>query len=71
MCLNPFFFFRTDFDLEIIELRKEGLVKVGMWNAGMGANFTRNFTEAYTNTLDTLMNKTLVVTTIEVRNQTC
>ena len=26
--------FRTDFDLEIVELKKEGLVKVGSWNQG-------------------------------------
>lgn len=33
---------------------------------GMGANFTRNFTGAYSEIVDSLMNKTLIVTTIEV-----
>ena len=32
----------------------------------MGANFTRNFTGAYSEIVDSLMNKTLIVTTIEV-----
>ena len=35
---------RTDFELEVIELKKEGLVKVGAWTEKGGMNFTRNFT---------------------------
>ena len=60
--------FRTDFDLEIVELKKEGLQKVGMWNRGSGANFTRNFTESYSEIIDTLHNRTLIITTILARN---
>ena len=58
---------RSDFDLEIVELKKEGLVKVGMWNQGSGANFTRNFTESYSEIVESLHNKTLIITTILVR----
>ncbi|XP_071747530.1 glutamate receptor ionotropic, kainate 2 isoform X1 [Lepeophtheirus salmonis] len=55
---------RTDFVLEVIELKKDGLVKVGTWNDNTGVNFTRNFTESYTEIVESLQNKTLVVTTI-------
>ncbi len=61
--------FRSDFDLEIVELKKEGLVKVGTWNQGSGANFTRNFTESYSEIVESLHNKTLVITTILVSNR--
>ncbi|XP_059083805.1 glutamate receptor ionotropic, kainate 2-like [Tigriopus californicus] len=56
--------FRSDFDLDIVELKKEGLSRVGRWNRGAGANFTRNFTESYSEIIESLHNKTLVVTTI-------
>ena len=63
MCLQGF---RTDFELDIIELKKEGLAKVGSWSKGYGTNFTRNFTEAYSELVDSLGNKTLIITTILV-----
>ena len=59
--------FRSNFDLDIIELKKEGLVKVGSWSQEFGANFTRNFTESYTEIVESLHNKTLKITTILVR----
>jgi ionotropic glutamate receptor len=31
---------------------------------GAGANFTRNYTESYTNLVESLHNKTLIITTI-------
>ena len=62
--------FRSDFDLDIIELKKEGLVKVGSWSQESGANFTRNFTESYTEIVESLHNKTLKITTILVRIRT-
>ena len=55
---------RTDFQLDIIELTKDGLDKVGTWNREQGTNFTRNFTQMYTNLIESLHNTTLVVTTI-------
>ena len=58
--------FRSDFNLDIIELKKEGLVKVGTWNRSMGANFTRNYTESYMGIVTSLKNKTLKITTIKV-----
>ena len=57
---------RSDFTLEIVELKKDGLIKVGVWMENMGVNFTRNFTENYNEIVDSLQNKTLVVTTIFV-----
>jgi ionotropic glutamate receptor len=38
--------------------------RVGVWNVGAGANFTRNYTESYTNLVESLHNKTLIITTI-------
>ena len=58
--------FRSDFNLDIIELKKEGLFKVGTWNQGSGANFTRNYTESYSEIVESLHNKTLSITTILV-----
>ena len=58
--------FRTDFDLEIVELRKDGLFKVGTWNTLTGTNYTRNYTEAYSDVIESLGNRTLTITTIRV-----
>ena len=57
---------RSNFELEIVELKKDGLVKVGTWTEQNGVNFTRNFTESYTEIVESLQNKTLIVTTIFV-----
>ena len=58
--------YRSDFILDIVELKKEGPVKVGSWNSSMGANFTRNYTQQLHETEETLRNKTMQITTIEV-----
>ena len=58
--------FRTDFELNIVELRKEGLEKVGSWSPTNGANFSRNITEINTDIVESLHNKTLIVSTILV-----
>ena len=58
--------FRSDFVLEIVELKREGLVKVGSWNQGKGVNFTRNYTETSKEIEESLHNKTLKITTILV-----
>ena len=57
---------RTGFELDIIELKRDGLVKVGTWTEAGGVNFTRNFTETYSEIVESLQNKTLIVTTIMV-----
>ena len=57
---------RTGFELDIIELKRDGLVKVGTWTEVGGVNFTRNFTETYSEIVESLQNKTLIVTTIMV-----
>jgi hypothetical protein len=56
--------FRSNFNLDIVELKKEGLTKVGSWNREIGVNFTRNFTEAYEGIKNSLKNQTLKITTI-------
>ena len=40
--------------------------KVGIWHDVTGINFFRNFTETYSEIVESLQNKTLVVTTIMV-----
>ncbi|KAF5280601.1 hypothetical protein FQA39_LY05249 [Lamprigera yunnana] len=56
--------FRSDFTLDIVELSREGLKKIGTWNASAGVNFTRTYGEAYTQIVEILQNKTFVVSTI-------
>ena len=62
--------FRSDFQLEVVELKKDGLVKVGSWDPMNGANFSRNFTEITSGIVESLHNKTLIVSTILVRYST-
>lgn len=59
--------FRTDFILDIVELGSNGLRKVGTWNSTQGANFTRTYGDQQKEIVEILQNKTLVVTTILVR----
>ena len=52
----------------------EGLIRsfycqVGHWRESTGVNMTRNFTETITEIVESLQNKTLVVTTIMVRSK--
>ncbi|KAJ8910748.1 hypothetical protein NQ315_017205, partial [Exocentrus adspersus] len=56
--------FRSDFVLDIIELSREGLKKIGSWNSTEGVNFTRTYGEVYTQIVEIIQNKTFVVTTI-------
>lgn len=59
--------FRSDFMLDIIELNnKEGLKKIGVWNSTEGVNFTRTFGDVYTQIVESLQNKTFIVSTILV-----
>ncbi|CAH1126003.1 unnamed protein product [Ceutorhynchus assimilis] len=56
--------FRSDFMLDIVELTREGLKKIGTWNSSEGVNFTRTYGEAYTQIVEIIQNKTFVVTVI-------
>ena len=58
--------FRSDFKLDIVELKREGLVQVGVWDPSNGANFTRNYTKTSNEVVESLHNKTLIVSTILV-----
>ena len=61
--------FRSNFELDIVELKKDGLAKVGAWDPINGANFSYNFTEITTGIVQSLHNKTLIVSTILVRQK--
>ena len=41
------------------------MIQVGSWTEHQGLNFTRNFTESYSEIVESLQNKTLIVTTIK------
>ncbi|EEB18532.1 glutamate receptor, ionotropic kainate 2 precursor, putative [Pediculus humanus corporis] len=56
--------FRSSFSLDIIELGREGLRKIGTWNSTEGVNLTRTYGEVYTQIVESLHNKTFLVTTI-------
>ena len=74
---------RTDFTLEIVELKKQGLTKVfssffslvfffigltkvGSWHDQHGFKFLNQPAESRSEVVESLENKTLVVTTIKV-----
>ena len=57
---------RNDFSLDIVELSKTGLVKIGSWHDGYGLRFDRLASQSTTDADDTIENKTIVVTTIKV-----
>ncbi|KAG8234007.1 hypothetical protein J437_LFUL013925, partial [Ladona fulva] len=56
--------FRSNFMLDVVELTRDGLQKIGTWNSTAGVNFTRTYGEAYTQIVESLQNKTFIVTTI-------
>ncbi|XP_071521274.1 glutamate receptor ionotropic, kainate 2-like isoform X2 [Panulirus ornatus] len=53
--------FRTDFTLDIVELSKDNLTKVGTWSRKTGANYTRTYEDTYKKIVDGLQNKTLII----------
>ncbi|KAG7262846.1 hypothetical protein CRUP_035905 [Coryphaenoides rupestris] len=55
---------RTDFDLDIISLKEDGLEKVGKWSASGGLNITEAPKRKGMNITDSLANRSLVVSTI-------
>eukprot|EP00063_Salmo_salar_P085243 XP_014060078.1 PREDICTED: glutamate receptor ionotropic, kainate 2 isoform X3 [Salmo salar] len=57
---------RTDFDLDVISLKEEGLEKIGTWDPPSGLNMTENHKSKTTNITDSLANKSLRVSTILV-----
>uniref|UniRef100_A0A452J1D8 Glutamate receptor n=1 Tax=Gopherus agassizii TaxID=38772 RepID=A0A452J1D8_9SAUR len=60
---------RKDFDLDIISLKEEGTEKIGVWNSNSGLNMTDSNKDRSTNITDSLANRTLIVTTILVRDR--
>ncbi|KAG9492879.1 hypothetical protein GDO78_001045, partial [Eleutherodactylus coqui] len=55
---------RTDFDLDIISLKEDGLEKVGTWNPNDGLNITEITKGRGPNISESLTNRTLIVTTV-------
>ncbi|KTG39593.1 hypothetical protein cypCar_00012497 [Cyprinus carpio] len=65
---------RTDFDLDVISLKEEGLEKsyenikcflqIGTWDPASGLNMTENQKGKAANVTDSLSNRSLVVSTI-------
>ncbi|KAI2655744.1 Glutamate receptor ionotropic, kainate 3 [Labeo rohita] len=55
---------RTDFDLDIVSLKEDGLQKVGKWSASGGLNITEVPRQNGMNITDSLSNRSLVITTI-------
>uniref|UniRef100_H2MHL0 Glutamate receptor n=1 Tax=Oryzias latipes TaxID=8090 RepID=H2MHL0_ORYLA len=55
---------RTDFDLDIVSLKEDGLEKVGKWSASGGLNITEVPKRKGINITDSLANRSLVITTI-------
>ncbi|XP_043116797.1 LOW QUALITY PROTEIN: glutamate receptor ionotropic, kainate 2-like [Puntigrus tetrazona] len=55
---------RTDFDLDVISLKEEGLEKIGTWDPVSGLNMTENQKGKAANVSDSLSNRSLVVSTI-------
>ncbi|XP_072316195.1 glutamate receptor ionotropic, kainate 3 isoform X2 [Eucyclogobius newberryi] len=55
---------RTDFDLDIVSLKEDGLEKVGKWSASGGLNITEVPKRKGMNITDSLANRSLIITTI-------
>ncbi|KAM7395268.1 hypothetical protein PAMA_006842 [Pampus argenteus] len=55
---------RTDFDLDVISLKEEGLEKIGTWDPPSGLNMTESHKSKTSNITDSLANKSLRVSTI-------
>ncbi|KAK7907724.1 hypothetical protein WMY93_016336 [Mugilogobius chulae] len=55
---------RTDFDLDVISLKEDGLQKIGTWDPPSGLNMTDSHKSKTANITDSLANKSLRVSTI-------
>uniref|UniRef100_A0A8C9W678 Glutamate receptor n=1 Tax=Scleropages formosus TaxID=113540 RepID=A0A8C9W678_SCLFO len=55
---------RKEFDLDVICLKEDGVVKIGVWNSITGLNFTDSDGHKSSNITDSMANRTLIVTTI-------
>uniref|UniRef100_UPI00398EF48D glutamate receptor ionotropic, kainate 3 n=1 Tax=Pristiophorus japonicus TaxID=55135 RepID=UPI00398EF48D len=55
---------RTDFDLDVVSLKEDGLEKVGTWDTTNGLNVTEISRSRGSNITDSLTNRSLIVTTV-------
>ncbi|XP_069751924.1 glutamate receptor ionotropic, kainate 3-like [Narcine bancroftii] len=55
---------RTDFDLDIVSLKEDGLEKVGTWDSVNGLNISEISRNRGSNITDSLTNRSLIVTTV-------
>ncbi|XP_066943694.1 glutamate receptor ionotropic, kainate 2-like isoform X2 [Macrobrachium rosenbergii] len=56
--------FRRDVTLDIVELTKTGLVKVGRWSRTSGANYTKSYREVEQGIVEDLRRKNLVISSV-------
>jgi hypothetical protein len=61
--------YRKEFSLDILELDKKGLEKVGRWEKSKGANYTRLWTDREKEYREELRDKNLIVTVPIVSKQ--
>ena len=62
--------FRTDFKLELLEKRRDLMMKTGVWEPGVGLNFTLTQTQTDELRDEKLQNKTLRISTVTVSDPT-
>ncbi|KAG1662337.1 Glutamate receptor ionotropic, kainate 2 [Nymphon striatum] len=62
--------FRSDIVVDVIDLVKTGLVRIGEWSLRTGVNFTRDEEAQMDKYKDNLMNKTLRIVTVLVKPYT-
>jgi glutamate receptor, ionotropic, invertebrate len=53
---------RTHFNLEVIELGKEGFKKIATWTPSGGVDYSRTSSEVESEIMESLQNKTFIVT---------
>jgi hypothetical protein len=53
---------RTDFSLDMVELKRHGLIRTGTWDPSEGIKHTVSYNETLIQYLETLHNKTMIVT---------
>ncbi|CAL4124065.1 unnamed protein product, partial [Meganyctiphanes norvegica] len=56
--------FRSDVALDLVELSKDGLKKIGRWDRTSGVNYTRTYKDVQADIVESLQNKTLIVSTV-------
>jgi ionotropic glutamate receptor len=59
--------YRSNFNLDVVEVREEGIVKIGTWNSSKGLITSEHVVENVYSDPDGLRNKSFIVITCLVR----